>query len=78
MTFMSVVRMESLRVLLTIATREDLKIHYIDVITAYLAGELKEEIYTILPHSLPGAAQEVCCLNKGLYTLVVSGPRFGH
>jgi hypothetical protein len=50
------VRIESLRVLLMIAAREDLEIHQIDVITVYLAGELKEEIYMVPPHGLPGVA----------------------
>ena len=63
------VRMESLRVLLAIAAREDLEVHQMDVITAYLAGELEEEIYMTPPHGLPGAAQKVCRLKKGLYGL---------
>ena len=48
------VRIESLRVLLTIATREDLEVHQMDVVTVYLVGELKEEIYIIPPHGLLG------------------------
>jgi hypothetical protein len=68
-TFAPVVRMESLRILLAIATREDLEIHQMDVITAYLAGELEEEIYMTPPYGLPGAAQKVCRLKKGLYGL---------
>jgi Reverse transcriptase (RNA-dependent DNA polymerase) len=55
-TFAPVMRIESLRVLLTIAAREDLEVHQMDVITAYLAGELEEEIYITPPHGLPGAA----------------------
>ena len=61
--------MESLRILLAIAAREDLEVHQMDVITAYLAGELEEEIYMTPPHGLPGAAQKVCRLKKGLYGL---------
>jgi Reverse transcriptase (RNA-dependent DNA polymerase) len=44
--------MESLRILLVIAAQEDLEIHQIDVITAYLAGELQEEIYIALLQGL--------------------------
>jgi len=51
-TFAPVVRMESLRILLAIAAVEDLEIHQMDVVTAYLAGELEEEIYMALPQSL--------------------------
>jgi hypothetical protein len=68
-TFAPVVRMESLRILLAVAVREDLEVHQMDVITAYLAGELEEEIYMAPPHGLLGAAQKVCRLKKGLYGL---------
>ena len=37
--------MESLRILLTITTHEDLEVHQIDVVIVYLAGVLEEEIY---------------------------------
>ena len=48
-TFAPVVRMERPRILLAIAAVEDLKIYQMDVVTAYLAGELEEEIYMALP-----------------------------
>ena len=68
-TFAPVVRMESLRILLAIAAREDLEVHQMDVITAYLAGELEEEIYMELPAGLPNSQGKVCRLQKGLYGL---------
>jgi hypothetical protein len=52
--------MESLRVLLAIAAVEDLEIHQMDVVTAYLAGELEEEIYMAPPQGLSGADNKVC------------------
>jgi hypothetical protein len=61
-TFAPVVRMETLRVLLTIAAAEDLEIHQIDVVTAYLVGELEEEIYIIPPPGIPGIKGLVCQL----------------
>ncbi|HEY5813547.1 MAG TPA: reverse transcriptase domain-containing protein [Terrimicrobiaceae bacterium] len=72
-TFAPVVRMESLRILLAIAAKEDLEVHQMDVITAYLAGELEEEIYMEPPAGLPGSGQKVCKLRKGLYGLKQSG-----
>ena len=48
-TFAPVVRMERLHILLATAAVEDLKIHQMEVVTAYLAGELEEEIYMALP-----------------------------
>jgi hypothetical protein len=61
--------MESLRILLAIAAYEDLEIHQMDVITAYLAGDLQEEIYMGPPPGLPGTPRKVCRLKKGLYGL---------
>jgi Reverse transcriptase (RNA-dependent DNA polymerase) len=71
-TFASVVRMESLRVLLAIAAMEDLEVHQMDVITAYLAGELEEEIYMAPPQGLPITGSKVCRLLRGLYGLMQS------
>ena len=68
-TFAPVVRMESLRILLAIAAQEDLEVHQMDVITAYLAGELEEEIYMDPPEGLPDSEGKVCKLRKGLYGL---------
>jgi hypothetical protein len=68
-TFAPVVRMETLRILLAIAAAEDLEIHQMDVITAYLAGELEEEIYMTTPPGVPGTEGLVCRLLKGLYGL---------
>jgi Reverse transcriptase (RNA-dependent DNA polymerase) len=68
-TFASVVRTESLRILLAIAAMEDLEVHQLDVITAYLAGELEEEIYMAPPQGLPITGSKVCRLLKGLYGL---------
>jgi hypothetical protein len=67
--FAPVVRIESLRILLAIAVREDLKVHQMDVVTAYLAGELEEEIYMEPPAGLSNSAQKVYKLRKGLYGL---------
>jgi hypothetical protein len=68
-TFAPVVRMESLRILLAIAAVEDLEVHQMDVVTAYLAGELEEEIYMAPPQGLPGTEDKVCHVRKGLYGL---------
>ena len=58
-TFAAVVRMETLRILLAITAAEDLEIHQMDVITAYLAGELEEEIYETPPPGVPGTERLV-------------------
>ena len=68
-TFAPVVRMETLRVLLAIAAAENLEIHQMDVITAYLASKLEEEIYMAPPAGVPDTEGLVCRLWKGLYGL---------
>ena len=77
-TFTPVVRMESLRILLAISAIEDMEIHQMDVVTAYLAGELEEETYMALPQGLLGPEDKAhllrtegkaCRLRKRLYSL---------
>ena len=63
--------MSSLRVLLALATINDYFIHQMDVTTAFLYGELKEEIYINQPKSFVTTGNEgkVCRLLKSLYGL---------
>ena len=44
-TFCPVVRFESVQTLIASTTKHKLQLHRIDVATAFLNGELKEEIY---------------------------------
>src|ERR1700731_985294 len=44
-TFASVARLTTLRALLSMAAREDWEVHQVDVVGAYLRGDLSEEIY---------------------------------
>ena len=48
-TFSPVVRYESIRVLFALAAQFKLKIHQMDVTTAFLNGDLEEEIYMVIP-----------------------------
>ena len=70
-TFSSVTRITSIRLLIAIATIFDLKIHQMDVITAFLNGDLEEEIYMDQPEGFvePGQESKVCKLTKSLYGL---------
>jgi hypothetical protein len=43
--FASVARMESVRLLMALATQESRKLHHMDVKSAFLNGELEEEVY---------------------------------
>jgi hypothetical protein len=48
-TYSPVARLTTIRVLLSLATSHDLLIHEMDVKTAFLNGELEEEIYMTQP-----------------------------
>jgi hypothetical protein len=74
-TFAPVVRSNALRALLSFAVQRNMKIHQMDVVTAYLNGRILEEIYMRQPegYEKPGAEHLVCKLNKSLYGLKQSG-----
>ena len=67
-TFAPVICSSSLRVLLAIGASQDLHIHHIDVMTAFLLAPLNENVYMNCPpgYSQPGM---VCKLKKSIYGL---------
>jgi len=73
--FSPVVCYETARLLLAIAALEDLDIQSVDIKTAYLYGDLDEEIYMEQPESfkLPGKENKVWRLCKALYGLKQAG-----
>lgn len=74
-TFSPVVRYDSLRTLLAIAAEQDLEISQFDVKTAFLYGQLEEEVYMKIPEGLQTSNVNeekkvpVCKLVKALYGL---------
>jgi len=68
-TFASVARLESLRLLIALAAKHNLKIHQVDVTTAYLHGTIEEEIYMELPEQLEESLEEIVS-RKGNKTAV--------
>ena len=70
-TFSPVARFESLQLLLALATLENWEIHQMDVKSAFLHGDLDEEIYMKQPQGFIVAGSEhlVCRLQKALYGL---------
>lgn len=74
-TFSPVVRYSSIRILLALAAELKLEIHQMDVVSAYLNGELKDEIYMEQPEQFidPDSPHKVCKLKKGLYGLKQAG-----
>ena len=70
-TYAPVVKYPSLRALLSYAVSENMLIHQMDVVTAFLNGKLDEEIYMVQPEGFikPGSENLVCKLNRSLYGL---------
>jgi hypothetical protein len=70
-TYSPVVRLTTIRVLLSLAASYGLTIHQMKVKTAFLNGELEEEIYMDQPDGFIANDQEgkVCKLLKSLYGL---------
>ena len=69
--FALVVRIESARVLLTLAAQEGWRVHHMDVKSAFLNGDLKEEVYVQqqLGFTVAGEEGKVYRLRKALYDL---------
>lgn len=70
-TYSPVTRITSIRMLIAIAAVNNLEIHQMDVKTAFLNGDLNEEIYMEQPEGFvaPGKERKVCKLVKSLYGL---------
>lgn len=68
-TFSPVVRYTSIRFLIAIAAKMDLEIDQMDVVTAFLQGDLKEEVYMRQPDTFDDGTARVCRLQKSLYGL---------
>ena len=70
-TFSPVVRFESVRSVIALATQERMQIHQMDVKTAFLNGELDEEVFMCQPEGAVEEGKEnfVCHLKKSIYGL---------
>lgn len=69
--FSPVVKHTSIRVLLSIVAHGELELEQLDVKTAFLHGDLEEEIYMHQPegYKVEGKERQVCRLRKSLYGL---------
>ena len=70
-TFAPVAKFTSIRIILTLAAAHGWECHHMDVKTAFLNGELEEEIYMEQPEGFVKVGEEhlVCKLVKSLYGL---------
>ena len=67
-TFAPVAKLNTVRVLLSLAVNRDWPLYQLDVKNAFLNGDLEEEVYMILPPGLENRSNRnlVCKLNKPL------------
>ena len=77
-TYAPVVKLSSIRVLLAVVAHLDLELHQMDVVTAFLHGELDEDIYMHQPEGFrdPSKPNHVCKLVKSLYGLKQAGRKW--
>ena len=70
-TYAPVVALTTVRTVLAIAAHLDLELEQMDVVTAFLNGDLEEDVYMSIPEGLISASTEnkVCKLRKSLYGL---------
>ena len=70
-TFCPVVRFESVRTVIALAAKHDLKLHQLDITMAFLNGKLNEDIYMKQPEGFEVKGKEhlACKLNRSLYGL---------
>ena len=68
-TFSSVVRSSSIRAVLSFAASQKMVLAQFDVSTAFLYGELEEEIYMHQPEGFDDGSGRVCRLKRSLYGL---------
>ncbi|KAL0849419.1 hypothetical protein ABMA28_013712 [Loxostege sticticalis] len=68
-TFSPVARMASVRALLSVCAKENMHLIQFDVVTAFLNGSLKEEIFMQQPEGLNDGTARVWKLNRSLYGL---------
>ncbi|XP_052126145.1 uncharacterized protein LOC113209233 [Frankliniella occidentalis] len=70
-TFAPVIRRSVLRMLFSVAVNFNLKIDHLDVKTAFLYGDLSEDVFMCQPEgfSVEGSESHVCQLKKAMYGL---------
>ena len=70
-TFSPVVMLKSIKILLAIAAFHDCEIWQMDVKTAFLNGNLLEDVYTTQPEGFvnPKHPKKVCKLQRSIYGL---------
>lgn len=77
-TFSPVVKFSSVRLILAVAAAEKLFLRQFDIKTAFLYGDLDEEIYMEQPIGFSDSTKKVCRLNRSLYGLKQASRCWNH
>lgn len=74
-TFSPVVRHSTIRLLLALSAKHQLLVNHIDIVAAYLNGDLEDDVYMVQPKMFEDKdnPNKVCKLNKALYGLKQAG-----
>lgn len=72
-TYSPVVRHSTIRFLIALAVEHNMRVYQMDAVTAFLQGELAEEIYMNQPEEFHDGTDRVCRLNKAVYGLKQAG-----
>ena len=76
-TYALVTRLETICLLCALATEKDWEVRHIDVKTAYLNGDLNEEVYMEIPEGFDNYnGEKVLLLRKALYSLKQAGQQW--
>lgn len=70
-TFAPIMQWSTLRTIIALAATFGWKISYLDLVTVFFNGTLKEIIYMAQPQGFKALGQEdlICMLNRSLYAL---------
>jgi hypothetical protein len=68
-TFSPVSKNDSFRIIMALVAHFDLELHQMDVKTAFLNGDLEEEVYMKQLEGFDDNTQKACKLNKSIYGL---------
>src|SRR5436190_9564893 len=66
-----VARIETIRLMLALSVEEDMHVHQMDVVTAYIQGDLSDELYMMQPpmFQVKSENRKVCKLLRPIYGL---------
>lgn len=68
-TFSPVVRHSTLRLLIGLSVKLNLKALHLDVVTVFLNGKLEEDVYMTIPEGLDQTEGKILKLNRAIYGL---------